>query len=447
MRRTITPTRKIRGRLRLPGDKSIAHRAVLLSLLAKGPLTIKNFPDSADCRTSLEAVRQFGVEVSGTDETLVLTPPTVLTCSGTPMIDCRNSGTTARLLAGIVAGSDCEVTLTGDESLRTRPMRRIIDPLTQMGGRFFAEGGHLPMRICGRRLSPIVYDLPVASAQVKSAVLLAGLASSCGVTVRETSPTRDHTEIMVRQLGGDLRVREVKPVAAPDPDDPRKTKRLRPESFRKEITVSADSRIRGGTIDIPGDLSTAAFFLAAAALMGQSLTIENAGLNPTRTAFLDHLKAIGCQVEVTGRTVVSGEPRGIVSVTGKPLKPRKISGHGVVGLIDEIPIVSVLAAFAAGTTVIRDAQELRHKECDRLAATHENLLRMGVKCGLMEDGLVIEGGGELSGADFRAFGDHRIAMAFSVAALGLTGPSTIDDDAVVGVSCPGFYHILDSIIR
>ena len=218
-----------------------------------------------------------------------------------------------------------------------------------------------------------------------------------------------------------------------------------PEPFRKEIVLAAGSRIGGGTIDIPGDISTAAFFFAAAAIARASITVEQVGLNPTRTAFLDHLKMLGCQVVVSDKTIVSGEPRGNVPVTGSVLKGRKISGATTVGLIDEIPIVAVMAAFADGTTVIRDADELRFKESDRLQATLENLQVMGVKCGRLKDGLVVEGGTDLPGADFRSFGDHRIAMAFSVAALSLVGPSTVDDDSVVDISCPGFYDLLDTI--
>lgn len=445
MKRTITPVRKVGGTIRVPGDKSIGHRAALFSILAKGLIIVKNFPNGADCLTSLEAAKGLGVKVRTEVDGLVLTPPATVSIKPDSIIDCGNSGTAARLLAGIIAGSYLETTLTGDESLRSRPMKRIIDPLTQMGAEFFAEDGHLPMKIRGKKLLPYEYDLPVASAQVKTALLLAGLASSCSVTVREKTITRDHTEIMLREIGDGVTVRKVKPVRSPDPVDPRKTRLAMPEAFKKEIKISPEAQITGGTIDIPGDISTGAFFLAAAAISRRTLTVENLGLNPTRTAILDHLKIVGCKVDIRDRTVISGEPRGRVTVTGGPLKPRKISGDTTVRLIDEIPIISVMAAFADGTTVIRGAGELQFKESDRLAAVSENLQRMGVKCGLLEDGLAIEGGKELSGADFQSFGDHRIAMAFSIAALFLVGPSTIDDAAVVDVSCPGFYNLLDAI--
>lgn len=448
MKRTIKPARKIGGTIRIPGDKSIAHRAALFSILSKGPITVKNFPDSADCLASLEASKKFGVNVKTEHDTLVLTPPPSISIEPDSVVDCHNSGTTARLLAGIIAGCNLEVTLTGDDSLTSRPMKRIIDPLTAMGAEFFAEDGHLPMRIRGNKLSAsggFEYRLPVASAQVKSALLLAGLASSSPVTIWEDTITRDHTEIMVREIGEGISVLETKPVMVPDPVDPRKRKMQMPESFKKEIKISSKAQITGGTVDIPGDISTGAFFLAAAAISGKSITIENLGLNPTRTAFLDYLKSVGCQVTIKSKKVISGEPRGRVTVTGGSLRSKKISGETTVGLIDEIPIVAVMAAFAEGTTVIRDAGELRIKESDRLVAISENLQRMGVKCGLLEDGLAIEGGKELAGADFQSFGDHRIAMAFSIAALFLVGPSEIDDDSVVNISCSGFYNLLESI--
>lgn len=446
MKRTLKPAREIGGTIQVPGDKSIAHRAALFSILSKGPIRIKNFPSSADCLVSLEAAKRFGVKVAEDEGVLLLTPPDTISIEPDEIIDCGNSGTTARLLSGIIAGSNVEVTLTGDESLKARPMKRIIEPLSAMGAEFFAQDGYLPMRIRGGQLRSFEYRLPVASAQVKSALLLAGLASSCAVAVREDIITRDHTEIMMQEIGVGLTVDEIKPVLVPDPRDPRRRRMQMPQDFKCEIRLSSDARIKGGVVDIPGDISTAAFFFTAAAISRGTVTIENLGLNRTRVAFLEHLKSIGCRVETRNRKVVSGEPRGDVIVTGGDLKSGKISGETTVGLIDEIPLVAVIAAFADGTTVIRDASELRVKESDRLLAISENLQRMGVKCGLLEDGLVIEGGKNFSGTDFQAFGDHRIAMAFSIAALFLVGPSSIDDDSVVGVSCPNFYNLLDSIV-
>jgi len=446
MKRTLKPARKIGGTIRLPGDKSIAHRAALLSILSRGPITVRNFPNGEDCAKSLKAADTLGVRAERSGDELRLTPPEKLEAGPDTIVDCGNSGTTTRLLTGLLAGSRVEVMLTGDESLSRRPMKRIIQPLSSMGAEIFAEDDRLPMRVCGRPLSPFEYLLPVASAQVKSALLLAGLASSSRVVVREDIITRDHTEIMVQELGTGLSVRESKAVAVADTDDPRKRRMERPEPFKREITLEPGAVINGGEVDIPGDISTAVFFFGAAAISGRSLTVKNVGLNPTRTAFLDHLKAVGCDVKIAKRAVVSGEARGDVTVTGAPLKSRKISGETTVGLIDEIPMVAVMAAFASGTTIVRDAAELRVKESDRLVAISENLKKMGIKCGLLEDGLAIEGGKELNGTDFESFGDHRIAMAFSIAALSLYGPSSIDDDQVVAVSCPEFYDLLSQIV-
>ena len=431
--------------LRISGDKSIGHRAVLVSLLARQPLSLVNYPSGKDCQSSLAAVEALGVAIEQTDSRLVLTPPQRIEAGPDTTIDCGNSGTTTRLLAGILAGSGVEVTLTGDESLSRRPMKRIIDPLSAMGAEIAADDGHLPLRIRGARLLPFEYKLPVASAQVKSAVLLAGLASSCSVTVREETLTRDHTERLIEHLGSGIQVREIKPVLVTDPDDPRKRRMEMPEPFKKEITLSSRAAIDGGEVDIPGDISTASFFLAAAAIAGKTVKVENLGLNPTRTGFLDHLKAIGCQVEISGKTTISGEPRGTVAVTGGRLKARRIAGETTVDLIDEIPVVAVMAAFAEGTTVIRDAAELRVKESDRLSATIDNLKRAGVKCGLLEDGLAVDGGHEYEGADFQSYGDHRIAMACAIMSLFLIGPSSLDDDGAVSISCPEFFSLIDAI--
>jgi 3-phosphoshikimate 1-carboxyvinyltransferase len=314
-----------------------------------------------------------------------------------------------------------------------------------MGAEIFTDNGHLPIRIVGARLLPFEYRLQVASAQVKSALLLAGLASHCTVTVREDLVTRDHTELMIAALGEGISVREIKPQILPDPDDPRKKRSVVAEPFKREITLTGQAQVPGGGIEIPGDISTAAFFFALAAISGKTITVSQVGLNPTRTGFLEHLKAIGCQVAVENKSTVSGEVRGDVTVTGGELKPRRIHGETVVDLIDEIPIVAVMAAFADGTTIIRDAKELRNKESDRLQSVTENLQRMGVKCGLLEDGLVIEGGKELQGADLMTYGDHRIAMAFAIAAQFAVGPSTLDDESVVGISCPTFFELLHTI--
>lgn len=446
--RELQPARKLGGTIAVPGDKSIAHRAALMSILTEGSLEIHGFPDNADCAASLRAAQALGIEVERIgDGHLRLKPPAQPKAEPGTIIDCVNSGTTARLLAGLAAGSKLEIILSGDESLSARPMKRIVEPLTEMGAELIDTDGHLPLTVRGKKLLPFEYQLPMASAQVKSALLLAGLASGCSVTIREDLITRDHTELMLSHLGAGIEVREVKPVLQPDPVDPRKKRRIMPESFRKEIILGSRSRISGGEIDIPGDISTAAFFLALAALSGQTVTVTGVGLNPTRTAFIEYLKLIGCQVDIENRTVSGGEPRGDITVKGGELKARKIAGETTVGLIDEIPIVAVIAAFSEGETIIRDAAELRVKESDRLEAVAHNLRQVSVSCGVLEDGLIIEGAKEPSGGDFASFGDHRIAMAFAIAAQCATGPSTLDNADVVNVSCPDFFELLGQVAR
>ncbi|MEA2031926.1 MAG: 3-phosphoshikimate 1-carboxyvinyltransferase [candidate division Zixibacteria bacterium] len=443
----LYPAKRIEGTISLPGDKSIGHRAALLSLLAKQPMTVSNFPNAADCQSSLNAIQQLGVSVERENNTIRLFPPKFIHAEPDTIVDCGNSGTTARLLSGIIAGSDLEITLTGDESLSSRPMKRVIDPLTEMGAEIFSDEGHLPLRIRGSNLSSFKYQLPIASAQVKSSLLLAGLSSGCSTIIREDTITRNHTEIMIKELGGEIRVQDIKPVLMNDPKDPRKRRMQMPESFKREIVLSSQAKLAGGEINIPGDISTASFFMAAAAIDGGPLTIENVGLNTTRNTFLSHLKSVGASIEITNKQTISGEPRGTVTVSGGKLKPRRISGETTVGLIDEIPIVAVIAAFTDGTTIIRDASELKVKESNRLEAVAHNLKLMGIKCGVLKDGLAIEGGKELSGADFKSFGDHRIVMAFSIASLFAVGPSTIDDESTVKVSCPEFFDLLETVSK
>ncbi len=445
MSRDITPARRIGGTLRVPGDKSIAQRAALLSILATGPIHVANAPHAADANSAIKAAQQFGVTVETTEEGLRLTPPASLNIPSDLIVDCGNSGTTARLLAGLIAGSELSATLAGDESLSRRPMKRIVDPLTAMGAECYATDGHLPMRIQGKKLLPFEYTMPIPSAQVKSAVLFAGLASGCRILIREKQLSRDHTEIMLGYLGTGISVRDIKPVLTEDPNDPRRKKMVMPEDFKRESILPARARVAGGSIDIPGDFSTAAFFFGLAAISGKSITVEHVGLNPTRTEFLNHLKAAGCKLIIENKTIVSGEPRGNVTVTGEALKAVKVHGETAAAMIDELPMVAVIGAYAQGTTVIRDAAELKVKESDRLAAIVENLRAMGVKVGLLEDGLAIEGQRELQGADLKSFGDHRIAMAFAIAARLATGPSTIDDAACVAISCPVFWDLLQQV--
>lgn len=445
MMRRLNPAKNTGGELTVPGDKSIAQRAALLSILSHGPLTVRNYPEGLDCRTALSAAKSFGVTVASQGNELVLTPSPEYAVAPLTIVDCGNSGTTARLLAGIAAGRAVDIILSGDESLSRRPMKRVVEPLAAMGAEIIADDGHLPMTVRGKTLLPFEYTLPVPSAQVKSCVLLAGLSSGCSVTVREMTPSRDHTEVMLKHLGVKAEITDIKPIMQNDPVDPRKRIRITQAGHKREVMLPAGARIEGGEIDIPGDFSTASYFFALAAISAETIVVHGVGLNPTRTAFLDYLKAVGCSVEVTDRTVLSGEPRGTVKVTGGSLKARRVAGEMVVGLIDEIPLVALIGAFAEGTTIIRDAGELRVKESDRLRAVAENLTLMGVSCGLLDDGLAIEGRSEHSGADFKTYGDHRIAMTFAVGSQVAVGPSTLDEDESVAVSCPSFFDLLGAV--
>lgn len=447
--RELAPRRKIHGDLTLPGDKSISHRAALFSLLLDGPLTIRNYSDGEDCQSTLKAVSALGAEVTdsvadGDSCILTITPPQSVKTPGAS-IDCGNSGTTARLLLGLLSGLDVAVELTGDESLSRRPMERVTDPLSVMGASFSATNGGLPLRALGGAHGSIDFRPKTPSAQVKSALLLAACAGGGTAIVTEDVITRDHTERMLQNFGANVRVSSPRVGLSEDPLDPRKKIRHRLDNWKARVAVTGNATLSANEIDVPGDFSTAAFFFACAAIGRGTVTIRNLGLNPTRTAFLEHLKAVGCEVTIENRVTISEEPRGTVRVTGVDLKGRKISGRVATGMIDEIPIVAVMACFAEGTTVIRDVGELRVKETDRLETIAVNLRKMGAAVGVVEDGLVIEAKGEMQPADFDSFGDHRIAMAMSVAALFLPGKSTLVNDEVTAISCPRFFELLQSI--
>jgi 3-phosphoshikimate 1-carboxyvinyltransferase len=444
----IKRAKKIFGRLRMPGDKSISHRAALLSLLCRDPIRAENFTDGIDCQRSLDAVQSLGGLIETDGATIQITPPMNGMVSPDRFIDCGNSGTTMRLLAGLLAGSNMSAELTGDESLKRRPMKRIIDPLKQMKASIEStEDGTAPLKINPATLIPIDFIMPVASAQVKSALLLAGLASECPVTIREKSYTRNHTERMIKHLGGDIRIEDVRTKIVADPNDPRKKKKcLETEAYKRTITLSPNSLLSGGTIEIPGDISTAAYFIAAALLVrGSHLIIQDVGVNPTRTAFITMLKQMGAEIEMKNRREISGEPTADIEVTYSRLKPHKISGDIIPNLIDEIPILAVLASQAKGTTIIRNAEELRYKESDRIKAVVKNLTAMGVKVGEFPDGFAVGGGAELNGAEIDSFGDHRIAMAFAVAGLAAHGRTVIADSETVEVSCPQFFIMLEGV--
>lgn len=420
----------IQAELRVPGDKSISHRAVLFAALSNGPCVIRGFLPSEDCRHMVAAVRQLGVRV---DEP----SPTTLVVHGRKMsleapaneIDCGNSGTAMRLLAGVLAGQPFTSRLIGDASLSRRPMRRIMEPLERMGAKITAEGegGTAPLVIEGGSLKPLEYEMPVASAQVKSAVLLAGLFAKGKTVVIEPMTSRDHTERMLKYFLVDT------------------------ESNGNRISVLGRQVPESRDFIVPGDISSAAFWMAAAAAQpGSRLLIEDVGLNDTRTAILGVLIRMGAHVHEVIEELDQIESMGTVEVRGAELHATEIGGREIPNLIDEIPILSVVAALASGTTRITGARELRVKESDRIATVAANLQAMGVEVRELDDGMEIVGragerGAPLKGARLQSHGDHRVAMAFAVAGLFASGETIIEDADCVETSYPGFSMALQHL--
>ena len=421
----LKPGRFLEGRLRLPGDKSISHRAALIAALADGRTEISNFSTAADCASTLSCLRDLGISIERNEDKVVFAGSEKLAEPQRPL-DCGNSGSTLRILAGVLAGHDFTSELIGDESLSARPMRRIIEPLELMGAKFESTDGRAPLKVHGsNRLNPITYKLPVASAQVKSAVLFAGLNAKGPTTVIETSPTRDHTERLFNGFGvpvktnGDL-----------------------------SVTLDGPARFTGGSITIPGDVSSAAYFVAAAMLLPESrLTIDGVGLNPTRAAFLSVLTSWGAHISTDDLQTERNEPFGTINVRGGlsgTTSDRTLSRSIIPSLIDELPLLAVVGSQIDGGIQIRDAAELRHKESDRLATTAANLRAMGAEVEEFDDGLAVSGPTQLHGALIDSHGDHRIAMAFSVAALIAEGETEIVGHECVAISFPEFFPLLES---
>jgi 3-phosphoshikimate 1-carboxyvinyltransferase len=427
----VTAISKLHAEFSVPGDKSMSHRAAILGGLSNGVCTIRNFLPSEDCLNTLNAMKALGAthevieELSGYGPThLRIHGQSLKLSAPAAPIDCGNAGTGMRLLAGLLAGQTFTSELFGDASLSSRPMGRITVPLGQMGAHIETLGekpGCAPLRIHAAKLTPITYEMPVASAQVKSAVLLAGMFAEGKTTVIQPAETRDHTERMLasfqvstRQEGNAISI------------------------YGGQVPESCD-------FTVPGDISSAAFWLvAAAALPGSRLLIKDVGLNPTRTAILKVLSRMGAHmIDIVHHS--DGEPIGNIEVHGAPLKGTTILESEVPNLIDEIPVIAVAAALASGKTVIRNARELRVKETDRITTVVDNLRKMGAEVQEFEDGMEIEGGHPLHGAEIESFGDHRIAMAFAIAGLFAKGETIIRNTDCVNTSYPGFAHHLDAI--
>jgi 3-phosphoshikimate 1-carboxyvinyltransferase len=421
---------RIEWEIRVPGDKSISHRAVMLAAMSNGACVIRGFLPSQDCLRTVNAMRSLGIKIDQPDETtLVVHGQRGEFQPATDPIDCGNSGTLMRLLCGIAASQPFETKLVGDASLSSRPMRRVIEPLSEMGADITATepGITAPLTIRGSQLKPIRYQLPVASAQVKSAILLAALRTPGKTTVIEPVATRDHTERMLSYFLVRSQREEV--------------------GSRFAISIYGDQIAESRDFQVPGDISSAAFWLvAAAAQPNADLLVREVGLNETRTGILSVLLRMGARVREVVEDCEHGEPRGEIRIQGSRLHGTVIEREEVPNLIDEIPILAVAGALAEGKTVIRDAKELRVKETDRLAAIAANLTAMGVDVVEFEDGLEIYGGAPLMGGRLKSYGDHRIAMAFAVAGMFTEEETIIEDTDCISTSYPGFEEQLQSFL-
>ena len=419
--KTITRANRLTGMIRIPGDKSISHRYAILAAVAEGTSRIHSFAESVDCQSTLTCLKKLGVNVGreGTQVTIQGAGLDGLRASAEP-IDAGNSGSTIRMLSGILSGQPFRTVIGGDASLSRRPMKRIIEPLTSMGARIqSSEGGLPPLTIEGGSLVPIHYELPVASAQVKTAILFAGLYAKGVTEVVEPHLTRDHSEIALRQFGATV------------------------DRQGRTISVQGRSRLRAQELAVPGDISSAAFFLVAGLLVpGSELTFHDIGLNPTRTEIIDFLRSIGGEISVLDCERRNGEVVGTVRVKAGLLRGGEIPVESVPGLIDELPVLAVLGTQTENGLVFRGAQELRVKESDRIAAVAANLRRMGAEVEEFPDGMRISGRQRLSGAEITSYGDHRLAMAFSIAGLIADGATTIDDSDCVRISFPSFFETL-----
>ncbi|MBI4653419.1 MAG: 3-phosphoshikimate 1-carboxyvinyltransferase [Nitrospirae bacterium] len=441
----VTPKGSLRGEIVPPPDKSISHRAVILGSLSEGESTIKNFLRAEDPIRTIKAFQQMGIEITEvkSQKSKVKSQNTDLIINGkgltglrTPqdIIDCGNSGTTMRLLCGVLAGQPFRAALTGDASLRIRPMQRVITPLTEMGARITSEAkSYPPLTIHGGSLRPIYYKSPVASAQVKSAILLAGLYCDGVTKIREPDKSRDHTERMLRAQGAEVEIKDLEVSIKGT---------LNQERFRGR------AHLKPLDITIPGDFSSAAFFIVAGIIVpGSEISIKNVGINPTRTGLLDILKTMGAEIKIENEHEQSGEPAADLYVKYSQLKGIDIEGDLALRAIDEFPIICVAASVASGITKITGAGELRVKESDRIASMAKELRKMGVTVEELKDGIIIEGKDRLNSAIIQSHGDHRVAMSMAVAGLFAQGETIIEDTECVNTSFPGFIEMLKKLQR
>ena len=417
----------LKGEITIPGDKSISHRAVMFGSLAEGTTEVTNFLQGADCLSTISCFRNLGIDIENTPERILIHGKGLhgLKESATTL-DTGNSGTTTRLISGILAGQSFTTILNGDASIQTRPMKRIITPLSMMGANIVSLNGNdcAPLRICGRSLHGITYNSPVASAQVKSCVLLAGLYADAPTSVTEPVLSRNHTELMLAGFGAKVTSSGTTATIEPEPD------------------------LKGMKIEVPGDISSAAYFIAAGLIIPNSeILVKNVGINPTRDGILRVAKEMGGDITILNEKISGGEPTCDLLVRSSSLKGVTVGGEIIPTLIDEIPMIAVMACFAEGTTIIKDAQELKVKESNRIDTVVTNLKAMGAHIEATDDGMIIEGGYPLHGAVIDSHLDHRIAMSFAVGALGADGETTIEGADCVKISYPEFYETLENLIQ
>ena len=422
----LPQAKKLRGELTIPGDKSISHRAVMFGALAKGTTKVTHFLQGADCLSTISCFRKLGVEIENTPEEILIHGNGLHGLKApSEILDAGNSGTTTRLISGILAAQDFRVLLTGDESICRRPMKRIITPLSMMGARITSQNGNdcAPLSIEGTKLTGIHYNSPVASAQVKSSVLLAGLYADGATSVTEPFLSRNHTELMLSAFGADVQSIDTTATICPEPD------------------LSAID------IHVPGDISSAAYFIAAGLLVPNSeILIKNVGINPTRDGILKVALEMGGNITILNEHTDGGEKTADLLVKSSSLHGITIEGEIIPTLIDEIPVIAIMAAAAKGETIIKDAAELKVKESDRIAIVTENLLQMGADITPTDDGMILRGGKPLHGGNLKSYLDHRIAMSFAVASLIAEGETYMEDAECVNISYPTFYEDLRSLI-
>lgn len=421
----LQKTHSLKGEVTVPGDKSISHRAVMFGALADGTTEITNFLQGADCLSTIDCFRRLGIEIENTADIIRIHGKGLhgLKKSDT-MLDVGNSGTTTRLISGILAGQPFETSLTGDASIQSRPMKRIIEPLTMMGAdiKSMCGNGCAPLLISPAALHGIHYESKVASAQVKSCILLAGLYADGETSVTEPSVSRNHTELMLRGFGADI------------------------TSAGNTASIRPGASLHGQKITVPGDISSAAYFIAAGLLVpGSEILIKNVGINPTRDGILRVCQAMNADLTLLNKRENSGEPVADILVRHSSLKAAVIEGDIIPTLIDELPMIAVMACFAEGTTIIRDAAELKVKESDRITVMTDNLSRMGAHITGTDDGFIIEGGYPLHGTLIDSHADHRIAMSLAVAALAADGETEISGAECVEISYPEFYQDLKKL--